>query len=228
MRVLVVEDETAIADAVARGLRAEGFVVDLAHTGVDGLWMAREFDYDLLLVDILLPGLSGTALARELRRDGSAVPILVLTAKDGEHDEADALDVGADDFLSKPFSFVVLLARMRALLRRSGGSREPVLAVGDLRLDPATRRCWRGSVEVTLTSREFALAEYLVRERGRVLSRGTIADHVWGMELDADSNIVEVYISYLRRKLDKPFGRADIETVRGAGYRFRVDEGGAA
>lgn len=221
MRVLIVEDEPAISDAVARGLGAEGFVTQVAGNGVDGLWMAQEEDFDLVILDIMLPGKNGYEVCRELRSGGSATPILMLTAKDGEYDEADALDLGADDYLSKPFSFVVLLARIRALLRRAPAQREPVLATGDLRLDPASGRCWRGETEITLTGREFALAEFLLRRKGHVLSRAVIAEHVWDEELDIDSNVVEVYIGYLRRKLDRPFGDDDIQTVRGLGYRLQ-------
>jgi two-component system OmpR family response regulator len=221
VKVLLVEDEAVIADAVARGLSAEGFVAQVASNGIDGLWMAQENEFDVIILDIMLPGMNGYEVCRQLREAGSRVPILMLTAKDGEHDEADALDLGADDFLSKPFSFVVLLARLRALLRRAPAHRDPMLVVGDLHVDPAARRCWRGDVEVPLTSREFSLLEFLVRRKGRVVSRTTIADHVWDAELDIDSNVVEVYIGYLRRKVDRPFGRADIETVRGFGYRLR-------
>jgi two-component system OmpR family response regulator len=221
MKVLLVEDEPAIADAVARGLADEGFVTEVATNGVDGLWMAQENAFDVLILDIMLPGLNGYEICRRLRADGSLVPILMLTAKDGEYDEADALDLGADDYLSKPFSFVVLLARLRALLRRAPAQREPMLSCGSLQLDPAARRCWRGEEEIVLTSREFSLAEFLVRRKGQVVSRATIAEHVWDSELDIDSNIVEVYIGYLRTKLDRPFGAASIETVRGSGYRLR-------
>lgn len=215
------EDEAVIADAVSRGLSAEGFVTEIADNGIDGLWMAQENEYDLLILDIMLPGLNGYEICRRLRTGGSNTPVLMLTAKDGEHDEADAVDLGADDFLSKPFSFVVLLARLRALLRRAPATRDPILVCGSLRLDPAAQRCWRGETEVALTTREFQLAEFLIRRKGRVLSRATIAEHVWDAELDIDSNIVEVYIGYLRRKLDRPFDCADLETVRGIGYRLR-------
>lgn len=221
MRVLVVEDEPAIAEAVTRGLSAEGFVTEVAATGVEGLWLAQEIDFDLIVLDIMLPGLNGYEVCRRLRAHGSSTPVLMLTAKDGEYDEADALDLGADDFLSKPFSFVVLLARIRALLRRAPAQRQPLLSSGDLQLDPATGRCWRGQTEITLTAREFALTEFLLRRKGHILSKATIAEHVWDAELDIDSNVVEVYIGYLRRKLDRPFARADIETVRGLGYRLR-------
>ena len=221
MKLLMVEDEEVMADAVSRGLVAEGFVVQLASDGVEGLWMAEEFDFDIIVLDVMLPGLSGYEVCRRLRAGGSHVPVLMLTARDGEQDEADGLDLGADDYLTKPFSFVVLLARLRALLRRAPAERAPVLSVGDLQLDPAARRCSRGDVEVQLTAREFALAEFLVRRKGQVLSKAQIGEHVWDAELDVDSNIVEVYIGYLRRKIDEPFGVRSIETVRGAGYRLR-------
>lgn len=214
------EDDQAIAESVARGLNAEGFVTEAASNGIDGLWMAQEQSFDLAIVDIMLPGLNGYEVCSRLRSAGSSMPILMLTAKDGEHDEADALDLGADDFLSKPFSFVVLLARIRALLRRAPAEREPVLACGDLRLDPATKQCWRGDIEIVLTGREFALMEFLLRRKGFVVSRNAIATHVWDAQLDVDSNVVEVYIAYLRRKIDKPYGRHDIRTVRGMGYRL--------
>jgi DNA-binding response OmpR family regulator len=220
VKVLVVEDELMIADAVQRGLAAEGCVVEVARNGVDGLWAAQERPFDVVILDIMLPGLSGYEVCRQLRAAGSTVPILMLTAKDGEYDEADALDLGADDFLSKPFSFVVLVAHLRALLRRAPSDRSPVLSVGSLRLDPAARRCWRDGEEIVLTSREFALAEFLVRRKGQVVSRTQIAEHVWDAELPSESNVVEVYIGYLRRKLDRPFDTRLIETVRGAGYRL--------
>ncbi|TDW28752.1 response regulator transcription factor [Cryobacterium psychrophilum] len=220
MKVLLVEDEAAMVDALQRGLTAEGFVTEAAMNGVDGLWMAGENDFDVIILDIMLPGLSGYEVCRRLRAGGSTVPILMLTAKDGEYDEADALDLGADDFLSKPFSFVVLLARLRALLRRAPSDREPVLTAGSIRLDPAARRCWSGEEEVTLTAREFSLAEFMMRRKGQVVSRNTIAEHVWDSELDIDSNVIEVYIGYLRRKLGDSRTRGLIETVRGIGYRL--------
>jgi len=223
MRVLVVEDDAAMAAALLAGLGAEGFAVELATDGVDGLWMATENAFDLIVLDIMLPALSGYEVCKQIRQAGLTVPILMLTAKDGEYDEVDALDLGADDYLSKPFSFVVLLAHMRALLRRAPTDRSPVLSVGDLSLDPATRQCWRGQVEILLTAREFSLLEYLMRCRGIVVSRVMIAEHVWDAELDIDSNVVEVYVGYLRRKVDRPFGRNDIETMRGVGYRLNGD-----
>lgn len=224
MKILLVEDERAISDAVSRGLSAEGFVTEVADNGVDGLWMAQENDFDLIILDIMLPGLNGYEICRQLRAADNNTPILMLTAKDGEYDEADALDLGADDFLSKPFSFIVLLARLRALLRRAPAPRAPLLICGTLTMDPASRRCWRGDTEISLTAREFSLAEFLMRRKGLIVSRATIAEHVWDAELDIDSNVVEVYLGYLRRKLDRPFGSSDIETIRGVGYRLRDHE----
>lgn len=220
MRLLIVDDDRGIARAVQQGLEAEGFVTVVAHDGIDGLWLAQEESFDVIILDLMLPGLSGYEVCRRLREEESQVPILMLTAKDGEHDEADALDLGADDYLSKPFSYTVLLARIRALLRRAPVARGPLLTAGDLTLDPASRRCWRGVDEVRLSTREFALLELLVRRQGQVLSRAVIAENVWDAELDIDSNVVQVYIGYLRRKVDDPFGRHDIETIRGGGYRL--------
>ncbi len=218
--VLVVEDEDDLREALARGLTAEGFVVQTAANGRDGLWMAQELDPAVVVLDIMLPGLSGYEVCRQLRQGGSRVPILMLTAKDGEYDEADALDLGADDFLAKPFSYVVLVAHLRALLRRAPADRSPQLQVGDLQLDPATRRCFRGRREVRLTAREFALAELLARRAGQVVTRAEIVEQVWNADVGMDSNVVEVYVGYLRRKLDAPFGVRTLETVRGAGYRL--------
>ena len=220
MRILLVEDEDAIAKAIVRGLDAEGYVTEHASDGITGLWMAQESEFDIVVLDIMLPGLNGYEVCRRLRESNDSVPILMLTAKDGEFDEADALDLGADDYLTKPFSFVVLLARIRALLRRTSVGRDPILGTGTLRLDVSRARCRRGDVEITLTAREFALTEFLLRRKGHVVSRLTIAEHVWDSDLDIDSNIVEVYIGYLRRKLDRPFGTHDITTVRGLGYRL--------
>jgi two-component system OmpR family response regulator len=220
MRILLVEDEDAIAKAIVRGLDAEGYVTEHASDGITGLWMAQESEFDVVVLDIMLPGLNGYEVCRRLRESNDSVPILMLTAKDGEFDEADALDLGADDYLTKPFSFIVLLARIRALLRRTSVGRDPILGTGTLRLDVSRARCWRGDVEIALTAREFALTEFLLRRKGHVVSRLTIAEHVWDSDLDIDSNIVEVYIGYLRRKLDRPFGTHDITTVRGLGYRL--------
>jgi DNA-binding response OmpR family regulator len=223
MRVLVVEDEVHLADAITDGLRAEGFDVDAVHDGIDGLWRAREGSYDAIVLDILLPGMNGYRVCKTLREEGVWTPVLILTAKDGEYDEAEALDTGADDFLSKPFSFVVLLARLRALFRRGAPPRPAVLEFGPLRLYPATRKVANGDTEVTLTAREFALLEYLMRRDGSVASKSEILDHVWGMDFAGDPNVVEVYIGYLRRKLDQPDSEQLIKTVRGAGYLLSVD-----
>lgn len=220
MKALIVEDEEAIADALCRGLGAEGFVTQVADNGVDGLWMAQEGAFDVVILDIMLPGLSGYEVCRRLRNGGSRVPILMLSAKDGEYDEADGLDLGADGYLAKPFSFVVLLAHLRAILRRAPADRSPVLRSGSLELDPAARTCCREGTEVVLTAREFALAEFLIRRKGQVVTRTQIAEHVWDAELGPESNVVEVYIGYLRRKLDHPFKTQLIQTVRGAGYRL--------
>jgi two-component system OmpR family response regulator len=227
--VLVVEDEPDLRAALRRGLEAEGFVVQTASNGIDGLWMGKELDPAVVVLDIMLPGLSGYEVCRQLRQAGSAVPILMLTAKDGEYDEADALDLGADDFLAKPFSYVVLVAHLRALLRRGLSDRSPELQVGDLCLNPATRRCFRGRREIRLTAREFALAELLARRQGQVVTRADIVEQVWNADVGLDSNVVEVYVGYLRRKLDAPFGLNTLQTVRGAGYRLvdgAVDEDG--
>ena len=225
MRVLVVEDEAALAEGVRRGLEAEGFATDVARNGVDGLWMATEHPYDAIVLDILLPGMNGYKVCAELRAAGVWTPILMLTAKDGELDEAEALDTGADDYVTKPFAYVALVARLRALIRRGAQERPAVLEAGDLRLDPAERRAWRGNVELSLTARELSLLEFLLRCGGSVCSKTDIVDHVWDGSFDGDLNIVEVYIGHLRSKIDRPFGRAAIETVRGAGYRLAADGG---
>ncbi|MBM3671967.1 MAG: response regulator transcription factor [Actinobacteria bacterium] len=220
MRVLVVEDEVRLAEAITDGLSAEGFDVDAVHDGNDGLWRAREGSYDAIVLDVLLPGMNGYRVCKTLRDEGVWTPILILTAKDGEWDEAEALDTGADDFLSKPFSFVVLLARLRALFRRGAPPRPAVLELGPLRLDPGSRKVHHGDTEVALTAREFGLLEFLMRRDEAVASKPEILDHVWGMDFVGDPNIVEVYIGYLRKKLDQPFDTALIKTVRGAGYRL--------
>jgi DNA-binding response OmpR family regulator len=225
MRILVVEDEQRLGAALRRGLEREGFGVDVAETGTEGLWLATEATYDAIVLDVLLPGMNGFQVCAELRARGRWTPILMLTAKDGPLDEVEALDTGADDFLSKPFEYPVLLARLRALLRRGGGERPVVLTAGDLSLDPAEHRCWRGDTEVPLTRREFAVLELLLRRKGEVLSKAQILEHVWDFAFDGDPNIVEVYVAYLRRKIDTPFGRRSIETVRGVGYRLAADGG---
>jgi DNA-binding response OmpR family regulator len=225
MRVLVVEDEAVLAEGVRRGLEAEGFATDVAANGIDGLWMAQEHPYDAIVLDILLPGMNGYKVCAELRVAGVWTPILMLTAKDGDLDEAEALDTGADDYVTKPFSYVALVARLRALIRRGGAERPAVLAAGDLRLDPAEHRAWRGDVELALTGRELALLDYLLRCEGSVCSKTDIVDHVWNGDFDGDLNIVEVYVGHLRAKIDRPFGRSSIQTVRGAGYRLVAHDG---
>jgi two-component system OmpR family response regulator len=225
VRVLVVEDEEGLAEGLRKGLEAEGFATDVAATGTDGLWMAREHPYDAIVLDILLPGMNGYRVCATLREEGVWTPILMLTAKDGEFDEAEALDTGADDYVTKPFSYAALVARIRALIRRGGTERPAVLLAGDLRFDPGTRRALRGAVELVLTARETALLEFLLRRAGSVVSKTDIIDHVWEGEFDGSLNIVEVYIRHLRNKVDRPFGRAAIETVRGAGYRLAADGG---
>src|SRR5688572_27625754 len=214
MRVLVVEDERHLAGGIKRGLEAEGFAVDISLDGPDGLQRANEGDYDAIVLDIMLPGMNGYKVCSTLREGGNWTPIIMLTAKDGELDEAEALDTGADDFLSKPFSYIVLVARIRALLRRGRRERPPVLEVGDLRLDPAAHRAWRGEVEISLTPRQFSLLEYLMRKAGEVVSKADILEHVWDYAFEGDPNIVEVYIRHLRKRIDEPFGRNAIQTVR--------------
>ncbi|MET0813276.1 MAG: response regulator transcription factor [Microbacterium sp.] len=225
MRILVVDDEVRLADGVRRGLEAEGFAVDVAHNGIDGLWRARENRYDAIVLDLMMPGMSGWKVCAALRSEQNWTPVLMLTAKDGEWDQVEALETGADDFVTKPFSFVVLVARLRALIRRGGVERPVVLEAGDLRLDPGSRRVWRGDAPIALTSREFAVLEHLMRHRGTVLSKREVLDGVWDDDFDGDPNIVEVYVGHLRRKVDRPFGRDAIETVRGAGYRLAADGG---
>jgi two-component system OmpR family response regulator len=225
VRVLVVEDETSLAEIVRSGLADEGFAVDAVHTGVDGLWAATENPYDVIILDIMLPGLSGYEVCRQLRERDVWTPILMLTAKDGEYEQADALDLGADDYLTKPFSFLVLVARLRALVRRGAPVRPVVLVAGDLTVDPARRRVTRGPAQIKVTAREFALLEFLMRHRGDVVSKRAIIDNVWDTNFDGDPNIVEVYVGYLRKKIDQPFGRTAIQTERGMGYRLAADGG---
>jgi two-component system OmpR family response regulator len=220
MRLLLVEDEESLAASLTRGLRADGFGVDVAVDGPTGLWMAREQSFDVILLDLLLPGTNGFQVCRTLREEGDWTPILILTAKTGEFDEVESLDTGADDFLSKPFSYPVLLARIRALLRRGVRERPVVLEAAGLRLDPATRSCWRGDSAIVLTPREFGLLEYLMRHCGEVLSKREILEHVWDPDFEGSPNIVEVYVGYLRRKIDRPFGLDTIATVPGSGYRL--------
>jgi two-component system OmpR family response regulator len=225
VRVLVVEDEKRLAAGLKRGLEAEGFATDTALNGTDGLWMAREHPYDAIVLDIMLPGINGYKLCGTLREEGIWTPILMLTAKAGDLDEVEALDTGADDYLTKPFSYTVLVARLRALIRRGAGERPAVLEAGDLRFDPGARRAFRGEAEVELTAREMALLEFFLRRRGQVVSKREILEHVWDYDFEGDPNIVEVYVGHLRNKLDRPFERRAIETLRGAGYRLAADGG---
>jgi len=223
VRVLLVDDEVHLAESIGRGLTAEGFAVEMVHDGLDGLWRARERSYSAIVLDILLPGMNGYEVCRTLRAEGNWTPILMLTAKDGEYDEAEALDTGADDFLSKPFSFVVLVARLRAVARRGATPRPPVLSAGDLVFDPLTRRCHRGEVPIALTPRELALLEALLRTPNAVVAKRDLLRDVWGDDFDGDANVVEVYVRYLRRKIDEPFGRRTLRTVRGHGYQLVHD-----
>jgi two-component system, OmpR family, response regulator len=223
MRVLVIEDERAIAAGLRAGLEADGFAVDVAGNGVDGLWSAQENAYDVIVLDLMLPGMDGHEVCRRLRAAGIWTPILVLTARDEEEQEIAALDTGADDYLTKPFSHAVLLARLRSLMRRGGAERPAVLTAGSSRRSPAAKRAWRGDVEVALTVRELAVLELMLRRSGEVLSKRDILAHVWGDDFEGDSNIVEVYVRHLRNKLDRPFHRDSIETVRGSGYRVAPD-----
>ncbi|MFB7666385.1 response regulator transcription factor [Kitasatospora sp. NPDC056138] len=224
MRVLVVEDDRRISAVLRRGLEAEGYAVDLCHDGRDGLWMARQQPYQAIVLDIMLPGLDGYRVCDQLRREDNRTPILMLTAKSGEYDEAEALDTGADDFLAKPFSYVVLLARLRALIRRGGPVRQTAVRVGDLHLDPATRRCRRGTSDIELTTREFSILAHLGLRAGDVVSRTELLEQVWDTHQQGGSNVIDVHISALRRKIDTPFGRSTIQTVRGAGYRLADDD----
>ncbi|MBK6312361.1 MAG: response regulator transcription factor [Candidatus Microthrix subdominans] len=218
MRILVVEDEVELAAAVARGLREEGFDVDVTHDGKDGYERARSATYDAIVLDILLPGMNGFQVCRSLREAGVWTPILMLTAKEGEYDEAEALDTGADDFLRKPFSYVVLIARLRALTRRvSEGALAPVM-VGGLELDPVGRKVRRDGTDIALSPREYGLLEVLMRRAGETVSKRELLEQVWGQDFAGDPNVVEVYVGYLRRKIDRPFGREDLRTVRGSGY----------
>lgn len=221
----MVEDDKRVARAVKRGLEDEGFAVDVALTGEDGRWLAGENPYDALVLDIMLPGVNGYELCAELRSAGNWTPILMLTAKGAADDEARALDGGADDFLSKPFSYVVLVARLRALLRRGARVRPAVLVSGDLRLDPAQHKVWRGDTPIALTPRQFSLLEFLMRRAGEVVPKATILEHVWDFAFEGDPNIVEVYVRQLRQRIDEPFGKASLQTIRLAGYRLDPDGG---
>ncbi|MFC0842865.1 response regulator transcription factor [Streptomyces noboritoensis] len=220
MRILVVEDDERLAELLRRGLSGDGFAVDVAHDGPRGLEFALGNDYDVIVLDVLLPGLNGFRLCARLREADVWTPVLMLTAKDGEYDEAEGLDTGADDYVTKPFSYVALVARLRALVRRGRRERPAVIHVGDLEIDPAARRCRRGGTVLDLTAREFAVLEYLALRHGEVVTKSEVLEHVWDHAFDGDVNIVEVYVSALRRKIDTPFGRHTIHTVRGAGYRL--------
>jgi two-component system OmpR family response regulator len=223
MRILVVEDELKMASLLRRGLLEEGHAVDVSRTGDEALARARATHYDAVVLDLMLPGLDGVEVCRRLRAADVWSPVLMLTARDGVDDRIAGLDAGADDYLAKPFSFAELLARLRALVRRGAAERPTVLTVGDLRLDPATRQVWRGEHEVELSPKEFALLETFMRRAGRVLSRFQLLEHAWDYGYEQRSNVIDVYVRYLREKVDRPFGRDSIETVRGVGYRLRRD-----
>jgi two-component system, OmpR family, response regulator len=225
VRILVVEDDEHVARAVERGLTAEGYAVDVALDGTDGHWLAAENDYDLIVLDSMLPGMSGEAICTSLRRRQDWTPILMLTARIGTPHEVSALDAGADDFLAKPFSYQVLLARIRALVRRTPQERPVVLEAGDLRLDPASHQVWRGDVPVELTPRQFSLLEVLMRQPGEALSKARIRDQLWDFAYEGDLNVVEVHVCQLRRRIDEPFGRESVQTVRGVGYRLDPEGG---
>ena len=225
MRILVVEDDKHLAGALKRGLEGEGYAVDVALDGSEGEWLATENSYDAMVLDVMLPQLGGDELCARRREAGDWTPILMLTARSGPEQEARALDSGADDFLAKPFSFMVLVARLRALVRRGRQERPTVLEAGDLRLDPATHRVWRGETPVELTPRQFSLLEFLLRRAGDVVSKATILSHVWDFSFDGDPNIVEVYVRQLRLRIDEPFGRRSLQTVRLVGYRLDPDGG---
>ncbi len=223
MRVLLVEDEKLLAETVRRGLTGEGFVVDVVHDGVSGLWAATENPYDVVLLDLMLPGKHGYAVLKEMRERQIWTPVMMLTAKDGEYDQTDAFDLGADDYLTKPFSFLVLVARLRALIRRGAPERPVNLTVGSLLLDPLKRSVSRNGTQITLTAREFGLLVYLMRHPGEVVSKAEILDNVWDPVFEGGDNVVEVYIGYLRKKIDAPFGLSTLGTVRGMGYRLCAD-----
>ncbi|HKS78143.1 MAG TPA: response regulator transcription factor [Gaiellaceae bacterium] len=225
MRALIVEDHLRMASLIRRGLAKEGFAVDVANNGEDALWMAQGSTYDVIVLDVMLPDINGFETCRRLRTSGVWTPVLMLTARDSVDDRVAGLDTGADDYLVKPFAFAELLARLRALSRRGDGERPPVLEVGDLRLDPATHRVWRGSVEIGLSTKEFAVLETFMRRADEVLSRYDLLEHAWDFAYENRSNIVDVYVRHLRRKIDEPFDRRSLETVRGAGYRLRADGG---
>jgi two-component system, OmpR family, response regulator len=224
MRVLLVEDEALLARTVVAGLEAEGMRVDHQANGVDGLWAATENTYDVVVLDIMLPGLNGYDVLKQMRARGRWTPVLMLTAKDGEYDQTDAFELGADDYLTKPFAFSLLVARLHALSRRGPGTRPTVLRVGSLALDPARRTVHRGRTEIQLTARELGLLEYLVRNAGGTVTKSQILDNVWDPAFDGGMNVVEIYVGYLRRKIDEPFGLSTLQTVRGVGYRLQADD----
>ena len=225
MRVLIVEDEVKMASLIRRGLRKEGIAADVAIKGEDALWMAGASEYDAIVLDLMLPGIDGLEVCRRLRAEGVWAPILMLTARDSVRDRVAGLDTGADDYLTKPFSYAELLARLRALVRRGPSERPTELTVGDLRLDPASRQVWRGETEIALSAKEFAILETFMRRPGEVLSRFALLEHAWDYDYENRSNVVDSYVRFLRQKIDKPFGTQAIETVRGAGYRLRRDGG---
>ena len=223
MRILVVEDEAKLARLLERGLAEEGHAVDVSRTGEDALWMARSVEYDAIVLDLMLPGIDGVEVCRRLRGSEVWSPVLMLTARDAVSDRVAGLDAGADDYLPKPFSFAELLARLRSLARRGQPERPAVLEAGGLRLDPSTRRAWRGEAEIQLSAKEFALLETFMRRPGQVLSRYQLLEHAWDLAYENRSNVVDVYVRYLREKVDRPFGAESLETIRGAGYRLRAD-----
>ena len=223
MRVLVVEDERKLGELLRRGLGEEGYAADLADRGEEALWMAQAVSYDAIVLDVMLPGADGFEICRRLRGNGVWSPVLMLTARDAVDDRVSGLDAGADDYLAKPFAFEELLARLRALTRRAPAERPPVLEVGDLRLDPAAHKAWRGDQELGLSAKEFALLELLMRRSGLTLSRTQLLDGAWDMAFESRSNVIDVYVRYLREKIDRPFGRDSIETIRGVGYRLRAE-----
>jgi two-component system OmpR family response regulator len=225
MRILVVEDEERLSEVLRLGLVSEGYAVDVSGDGTAGLELARTSNYDAIILDIMLPGMNGYRVCAALRDGDIWTPVLMLTAKSDDYDHAEALDTGADDFLTKPCSFVVLVAHLRALIRRTARKRPAVLTAGDLRLDPASHRCFRGDIEIELTSRQFSMLEFLMRHSGQVCSKADIIDHIWDVNFDGDANIVEVYVGHLRKRIDAPFGRQSLQTVRGSGYRVDPDGG---
>jgi two-component system OmpR family response regulator len=222
MRVLVVEDERKLGELLRRGLGEEGYATDLADRGEEALWMAKAVAYDAIVLDVMLPGADGFEICRQMRGNGVWSPVLMLTARDAVDDRVSGLDAGADDYLAKPFAFEELLARLRALTRRAPAERPPVLEVGDLRLDPAAHKAWRGDQELVLSAKEFALLELFMRRPGMTLSRTRLLDGAWDMAFESRSNVIDVYVRYLREKIDRPFGRDSIETIRGVGYRLRA------